>query len=151
MRENERIADLTRRAYFGGAWYGPSVREALEGVDARQALERPVGAAHSIWEIALHISGWTEVVRRRLDGIEAGEPDEGDWPEPAEASDEAWRGALATLEERATALVAAAAAFDVSHLDEPLAPGGGSAYANLLGAVQHAVYHAGQIAVLKKA
>ena len=44
MRENERIADLAKRAFFGGAWHGPSVREALEGVDTRKALERPVGA-----------------------------------------------------------------------------------------------------------
>ena len=49
MRETERIAEQLRRAYDGDAWYGPSVRSALEGVDAGLATSRPVpGAAYDL-------------------------------------------------------------------------------------------------------
>ena len=40
MRETERIADELRRAWDGDAWFGSSVRVALEGVDARMAQAR---------------------------------------------------------------------------------------------------------------
>jgi hypothetical protein len=37
MRELDRIAEQLRRAYRGDAWYGPSVRAALNGVDTSVA------------------------------------------------------------------------------------------------------------------
>jgi hypothetical protein len=40
--------------------------------------------------------------------------------------------------------------FDEGRLDRPLAPGGGTGYVQFHGAVQHDLYHAGQIAVLRK-
>ena len=51
MTEIERILDQLKRAYEGDAWHGPSVREALAGVNAKQAHARPLANAHSIWEL----------------------------------------------------------------------------------------------------
>src|SRR3989442_13982163 len=67
MTEIERILDQLKRAYEGNAWR-PSVREALEGVTAKQATKRPLANAHSIWELAHHIAVWENAVRRRLEG-----------------------------------------------------------------------------------
>ena len=43
------------------------------------------------------------------------------------------------------------AAFDPARLDSPLGPGGHSAYLQFHGVVQHDLWHAGQIAALRKA
>src|SRR5215210_1595952 len=98
MNEIERIKDQLRRAYEGPAWHGPSIKELLADVSARQAAARPVTGAHSIWEIALHIAAWEEGARRRLSGDRAQLSTEEDWPAVADTSEAAWRKALELLE-----------------------------------------------------
>src|SRR5260370_35154146 len=71
MTESERILDQLKRAYEGGAWHGPSVREVLNGVTARQAQARPLQNAHSIWELVHHIAVWENLGRRGLGGDRA--------------------------------------------------------------------------------
>jgi uncharacterized damage-inducible protein DinB len=151
MKETERIREQLQRAFAGGAWHGPSVLEILENVTASQAAARPIAGAHSIWELVLHIGAWDDACRRRLHGDRAELPDEEDWPPVGETSDEAWDKTLATLRESQQNLSEAIAAVDEARLDEPILQGMGSVYATLHGAVQHKLYHAGQIAILKKA
>ena len=150
MRENERIADQLRRSVEGDAWYGPSIREALAGVTAERAAARPIANGHTIWELTLHISAWADVVRRRLEGEKVSAPDEGDFPAVEDTSEEAWQQAVARLEDRQARLREAILGLDASRLDAPVAEGYSSAWANANGAVQHNIYHAGQIAILKK-
>ncbi len=151
MREAERIADQFRRAHEGEAWHGPSLKELLRDVDAGQAAARPVAGAHSILELVLHIAAWERVARRRLEGDAAqiyNTPE--DWPAGGDA-EEAWREALKALEEEDAKLRAAILRLDDSKLDEPIHEGMSSTYVTLHGVAQHSLYHAGQIALLKKA
>ena len=53
MTEIERILDQLKRAYEGNAWHGPSVSEALAGVNAAQAHARPLANAHSIGNLCI--------------------------------------------------------------------------------------------------
>ena len=96
MTEIERILDQLKRAFEGNAWHGPSIREALEGVTAEQAQARPLGNAHSIWELVQHIAVWEDVGRRRLTGdraqIAISSPE--DWPAPGDTGEAAWDQAL---------------------------------------------------------
>jgi uncharacterized damage-inducible protein DinB len=156
--EIERIVEQLQRAYDGDAWYGPSVRAALEGVDAGAATARPVPGAHTICEIVLHVTAWTREVARRLHTGIARDPDEGDWPVRAVGSEREWREVVAALDAAQTELVRTAAALDDPRLGEPIgdvrdrALGSGvSVYVTLQGLVQHHAYHAGQIALLKRA
>jgi uncharacterized damage-inducible protein DinB len=151
MTEVERIQEQMKRAFEGEAWHGPAVLEALDGVDAARAARRPIAAAHSIWEITRHIATWKTVVRRRLHGEVFDVPDEMDWP-PVPATDEAaWRAAVADLKTAHEQLIEAVKSAPQSRLDEPLVPGGSVGYVQLHGVIQHDLYHAGQIVVLKKA
>ena len=47
--EAARIAEQLTRAYEGGAWHGPAVREVLAGVTADAAAARPVYVAGDIY------------------------------------------------------------------------------------------------------
>ena len=153
MGEIERIADQLKRAYEGKAWHGPSVREALAGVDSAKAARHSPGGGHSIWEVALHIGVWEGIVRRRLGGESIADiADAQDWPAVTDLSDAAWQRALITLLEVHRQLRAAVETFPEARLAE-IVPGTKtprSFYGELHGVLQHDIYHAGQISLLKR-
>ena len=153
MTEIERILDQLKRAFEGNAWHGPSLREALAGVTAAQANARPLANAHSIQELVHHIAVWESVGRRRLEGdraqIDISSPD--DWPPADEKSEAAWEQAKAALDRGHEALREAIAHVPDARLDEPIFEGMSTVYVTLHGVIHHDLYHAGQIAMLKKA
>jgi uncharacterized damage-inducible protein DinB len=151
MNECQRLADQLRRAMEGDAWHGPALRELLQGVSPELAAGRPIPGLHSIWEIVLHIAAWTEAVRRRLHGDPARLTPEEDWPALAAPTELAWQAALDRLAQAQRALVDELAGLSPDRLDEPIAAGMSSIYVTLHGVVQHHLYHAGQIAMMKKA
>jgi uncharacterized damage-inducible protein DinB len=153
MPEAARIADQLRRAFEGDAWHGDSVLEILEGVTAAQAAARPVAGAHSIWELALHITAWDGVVLRRLGGIAVELTDAENFPAVTDAGAAAWHEALMRMRRVHEELVSAVSDLPDSRLAE-IVPGKKGAhytfYYMLHGLAQHELYHAGQIALLKK-
>jgi len=151
MSEMERIGNQLKHAFEGPAWHGPAVLEVLGGVTAAQAAARPIPAAHSIWEITLHMATWKRVVRQRLLGRKLDVTDEEDWPRVVDAGGAAWDSAVEALKAEHRELMQTVAGAAESRLDEPLVPGGNTGYIQLHGVIQHDLYHAGQIAVLRKA
>ena len=149
--ELERIDDQLRRAFEGGAWHGPSVLEILKDVTASQATARPLPGAHNIGELVLHIAAWEDACRRRLEGDRAELSDSEDWRAMAGTDEAAWEQVKALLIDGHRRLREAIAKADESRLDEPIVPGMPSVYITLHGVIQHDLYHAGQIAILKKA
>jgi len=152
MSEIKRIEDQLKRAFEGNAWHGPAVRELLADMTAAQALGRPLTNAHSIWEIALHMATWERVVHRRLQGETVIDlPTEQDWPPVRDTSEASWRQVLRDLEQANHDLRAAIGQMTEARLAD-IAPGKDhSVYVMLHGVIQHDLYHAGQIAILKKA
>ena len=150
--ELARIADLLDRAGGGDAWHGPSVAAVFSTLTASQASQRPVAGAHTIWELAMHIAVWERVVARRLGG-EVVEPTPAeDWPQPgAPADDDAWERTLVDLREARGTLRAALLAFDERRLDDTVPGRDHSFYVMIHGVIQHDLYHAGQVALLRKA
>ena len=150
MAERDRIVDQLDRAFEGEAWHGPSVMEVLKGVAWKKAVGKPVRGAHSVWEIVLHITAWEDVVRRRLLGETVTLTDEQDWPPVADPGQAGWSRALESLRAGHARLRETAAGIADKDLDS--SPGGKSStpYVLLHGIIQHDLYHAGQIAVLKK-
>jgi uncharacterized damage-inducible protein DinB len=146
------LEDQLHRSFDGSAWHGPSVTEALNGVDAAQAAARPIAGAHSIWELVLHLGGTYRLVLRRLDGSTAQLTKDEDWPAVPDATEGNWRGAVDALRALNTELRVAVAAFPADRLSEPLiADPPYSAFTQFIGMTQHDLYHAGQIVLLKRA
>lgn len=151
MREVERIANQLSRGISGEAWHGPVVLELLEGISAAQAAAHPVAGAHSIWELALHIEAWLRACRQRLAGERAQLTTNQDWPPVSNSAEADWQKVAASIKQAHDELSAAILTLDDAQLDAPVLPAMSSVYVTLHGAVQHSLYHAGQIAVLKKA
>lgn len=152
MTELQKVVDLADRTFYGRAWHGPSFKQALESIDAAKAAARPIPEAHSIWELVLHVSAWSDTITRRLQGEAVSEPVEGDFPPPPAPTDEAWQHDLQVLEERHKEFIRALSSLEESRLDAPVTEGSKySVYITTHGAAHHYIYHAGQIALLKKA
>jgi uncharacterized damage-inducible protein DinB len=153
MTETVRLADQIRRAFEGSAWHGDSVLELLAEVNAKTAAAHPIKNAHSIWELLLHIAAWDGAVCRRIGGTAITLSDDQNFPPVKETSDAAWRQAIESTKRTHNELIKAIAAFPDSRLQEQV-PGKMQSYYNFYymfsGIVQHELYHAGQIALLKK-
>jgi uncharacterized damage-inducible protein DinB len=150
MSEIQTIIDELKIIHDGDPWHGPSMKEVLSGVSAEQAAAKPLANAHSIWELTLHVAAWEGVMVRRLAGLQMNEPEEGDFPAVTDVSEEAWRRTLNRLDEEHRRLIEAVAKLTDERLSE-IVPGKDYTVEYMLrGLWRHHVYHAGQIALLKK-
>jgi uncharacterized damage-inducible protein DinB len=151
MSESTVIIEELKNIHNGDAWHGASLMESLNGITPEQAAAQPLENAHSIWEIASHIAGWENVFRRRLESQDIAEPDAGDFPQTQEVSQQAWAQILADLESEHEKLIRVIAGFSDAMLEENVAHRDYSVRFMLRGLIRHHVYHAGQIALLRKA
>ena len=136
--------------YGPGAWHGPDLKAAIEDVGSELAFWRPGPERHNIAEIALHHAYHLHHVHSRLTGqpaspfLVAGD----DWFALPSASDLTWsqiRGLVEANHKRVTDTVRAIGEGRVqSPLQDP------EQFDLVLGITSHAVYHAGQIQLLKK-
>jgi uncharacterized damage-inducible protein DinB len=151
MSEVGRILDQMDRAFSGDAWHGPPLMRLLDGLSAEDASKHVVHGAHSIWELVHHIGAWNSIVQHRLQGETVEVSTERDWPPVWEVSEPSWKRALENLSESRLRLRHVAATLRDDQLDEKVGATSVSRYEILHGVIQHDLYHAGQIAVLKKA
>jgi uncharacterized damage-inducible protein DinB len=152
--EVSRILELSRQTFDGEPWYGTALCKLLADVTAERAAARPIPGAHSIWEEVLHAMTWRNVVIRLLEGKKVPPvTEEENWPAPPATSAAAWRQALDELAQTQVSFEAALGAMTDERLPENAAekPFPFSFYRLLHGVIQHDAYHAGQIALLKKA
>jgi uncharacterized damage-inducible protein DinB len=152
LLESGRIADQLRRAFDGSAWHGPAVLELLADVDVATATARPIAGVHSIWELLLHIAVWDNAGMVRLTGKKWQPTGLHNFPAvPAKPTEGTWRKAIAAAKRTHEKLVKIVAALPESRLRERVPGKRYDFYHMLHGIAQHELYHAGQIAILKKA
>jgi uncharacterized damage-inducible protein DinB len=120
-------------------------------VDAATAAARPIPDAHSIWEIVLHTAAWDAVCLRRIAGEKLQVEGDLNFPPVPKPTAAAWRKAVADVKRTHDRLVRTVAALPDSRLRDRV-PGKRYDFWHMFhGVVQHELYHAGQIAILKKA
>jgi hypothetical protein len=105
--------------------------------------------------LTLHIAAWEEACRRRLQGDPAQLSEDEDWRPINDTSEAAWEHTKQHLIDIHRELLDAIATVDEARLNEPIIVDSSipfsTVYVTLHGGVQHDLYHAGQIAMLKKA
>lgn len=137
---------LTRvldEGYGPGAWHGADMRAAVADVAPSAAFWRPGKGRHNIAEIALH-HAWCvrSVIGRVAPGEEPAFPVEGaDWLTLDDETLISWPEILRAVETQQQALATVIAG--PSSLSE------GERFDLALGVTCHAVYHAGQIQLIK--
>jgi uncharacterized damage-inducible protein DinB len=158
MKENSsasgeagRIADQLQRAFYGAAWHGPAVMELLEDVNATMATARPIVNVHSIWELLLHVAVWDGAALTRLGGSKCQPTGESNFPLVMKANEAAWRKTIADAKRTHDRLVRTVSRISDERLRDRVPGKRYDFYHMLHGIAQHELYHAGQMAILKKA
>jgi hypothetical protein len=141
---------ILNEGYGPGAWHGPDLKTALADVKPALAFWRPAAARHNIAEIALHHAYCMRAVRAQISGRPA-EPfvrDGEDWFDLADEKALPWQKILDTVDTEqqrlATLIEDVAAGTVASPLADP------ERFNLVLGITCHAVYHAGQIQLIKR-
>ena len=150
LSQASRIADQLHRAFHGSAWHGPALLELLAEVDAATAAAKPLLDVHSIWGLLLHVAVWDDAALRRLDGKKSQPTGLANFPLVSAPTEAAWRKARAEARRTHDILVETVATLPDSRLGDRVPGKRYDFYHMLLGIAQHELYHAGQIAILKK-
>lgn len=150
MAEKKRTLELLDRAYRAKAWHGPALLETLKDVNAAMAATRVVKGAHTIWELVDHLASWNAIVAERLAGGAPAVTADVNFPKSPQPTAAAWRQTLARLAASQRKFRAAVARFPVPRLGR-IRPGTKTSWNVLIhGQIQHQLYHAGQIAMLRR-
>jgi hypothetical protein len=144
------LARILEEGYGPGAWHGADLKAAIADVSPERAFWRPSPDRHNIAEIALHHAYFARDVRGRLGGQDPGPfvLDGEEWFELPDASRLSWPAILKAVEDEQRRLHDAVTVLGT--------PDSGAAQTQaerldlVLGITCHAVYHAGQIQLLKK-
>ncbi|NOT34651.1 MAG: DinB family protein [Candidatus Eisenbacteria bacterium] len=151
MGEKQRVLDLLDRAYRAQAWHGPSILETLEGVSAATAAKHPLKGVHSIWELVEHMASWNEIVARRLAGEKPVVTPELNFPPVVKTTPAAWKATLKRLARAHARFRREVASFPVTKLGRRRPRVDQTWNVLIHGQIQHGLYHAGQIAMLRRA
>jgi hypothetical protein len=144
------LARVIEEGYGAGAWHGPDLKAALSDVTPELAFWRPGPGRHNIAEIALHHAYYVRSVRAQLSGV-AAEPfilDGEDWFELSDGGTLAWsqiRDEVEGQQRRLAGVVADLAAAGARRNGVEVEP-----FGLALGITCHAVYHAGQVQLIKR-
>jgi hypothetical protein len=141
MTEVDRILDQYGRAVSGDAWHGDPVWTILEGISAEQAASRV--------ELVAHMTFWETQVYRRINNLPE-MPTEGlNFPAMPEPTEEHWQSTLADFRRSNLDFRQCISQLDPARLDQAALGRDKSIYVEVHGVIQHHLYHAGQIAILR--
>ncbi len=149
MTEIERMLSQYELVLHGDAWHGDAVWKILGNTSAACAAHR-LTECHTIWEIVMHMTFWEEVATRRLRGERAGLDEALNFPAMPSITEANWQKTLLHFRASNKEFGKALSNLDSANLDGMSAAGKRSFYDEAHGLIQHNVYHAGQIALLKK-
>src|SRR5882672_702358 len=137
MTEAKKLVDQLKPIYTGDAWHGSSFREIFSDISAAKAAEKPLPSAHSIWEIALHITAWESAVLRRTKADPANLTDAEDWPSVSDPTDAAWATTLEALESGHNRLLERISSLTDADLEKTAAGQSYSIHFMLQGVIHH--------------
>ena len=148
--EAQFLTRILDEGYGPGAWHGPDLKAALADVSDELAFWRPSPQRHNIAEVALHHAYYVRSVRGQLSGT-APEPfmlEGEDWFELSDGARLNWPKIQSTVEAEQRKLAAVVADLAAGRAQSKLSDI--ERFNLVLGISCHAVYHAGQIQLLKR-
>lgn len=142
------LSRLLDEGYGPGAWHGADLRAAIADVSETTAFWRPGAGRHNIAEIALHHAFCAHSVIGQLTGKDAGTfvVEGSDWFE-LNGDTMPWKAVRSTLDATQHRLASVVADIGAGVIGSPL--DAREQFDLVLGVACHAVYHAGQIQLIK--
>jgi hypothetical protein len=144
------LSRILEEGYGAGAWHGPDLAAALSDVTPDIAFERPAPGRHNIAEVALHHAWCIRSVTAQLTGQTPDAfPLQGeDWFALDHGTSPTWEAVRAIVAGHQDKLAKAVADISTGRTTSPL--GESDRLGLILGVTCHAVYHAGQVQLMKR-
>lgn len=144
------LARVLRESYGGTGWHGPDLKASLAGVSPKSAFARPADGRHNIAENVLHHAFCVRSARGQLSGVQP-EPfvlEGEDWFCVDSSGPLGWPEIVAALENEQQKLTSLVDDLASGHVKSPLPEP--ERLTVTLGITCHAIYHAGQIQLIKR-
>jgi hypothetical protein len=141
---------VLKEGYGPGAWHGADLKAALADVTPVQAFRRPAAGRHNIAEIALHHAYSVRAVVAQVSGA-AAEPfvlEGEDWFDLPDDKKLSWSRIQAAVESEQSRLASTIAEIETGSRRSAISQS--ERFNLVLGITCHAVYHAGQVQLIKK-
>lgn len=141
---------VLQEGYGSDAWHGPNLKAALADVTPELASWRPDAGRHNIAEIAMHHAYYAHAVRGRLSDT-APEPfvlDGEDWFTLSGKNALSWKDVLTVVDTQQQRLATLVGDIEAGRVRSQLPEA--ERFALVLGITCHAVYHAGQVQLIKR-
>jgi len=151
MSEIRRIVEQMEAIHAGDSWAGANLADSVKGLTWEQAAAHPVPESHSIWEITLHLITTQLYIVDLCRGISRPFEPGDEWPAIEVKNQQAWDDTVERfLAGEAETRTVVAGELEIDALDAPFRKGGSSVYSTLHGYIHHALYHGGQISMLRR-
>jgi hypothetical protein len=144
------LARILEEGYGPEAWHGPNLNAALDDVPPDLAFWRPAPERHNIAEIAIHHAYYTHSVRGRISATPP-EPfvfEGDDWFGVPDETTLTWPEIRAIVEAQHRRLAELVADIGAGKVRPSRSDG--DLFELVLGITCHAVYHAGQVQLIKR-
>ena len=144
------LTRVLEEGYGPGAWHGPDLQAALADVSPELAFWRPGSGRHNIAEIALHHAYCTRAVRGQCSGLSP-EPfvlEGEDWFTVSDETRLGWVEIRRVVDAEQRRLARLVSDIEAGRIQSPLA--GAARFDLALGITCHAIYHAGQVQLIKR-
>jgi hypothetical protein len=151
MNEVKFLRDQIKTTFEGDTpWHGPSLLKTLDGISMEEAKVKPLGERHSIWELVDHLAFWNKAVAKSVGQERMPDPSNVvSWSEVGDTESE-WKASVDKLRQSVHQLLDELADWKNEDLEKEV-PGANYNFKQMLhGVVHHNLYHAGQIAILRK-
>lgn len=150
MSLSKQIAKNLRDVYSGGNYAGVNLKEALADVDWKTATIK-VGSFNSILALVYHINYYVVAVSKVLHGEPLNASDKFSFDHPKIQSEEEWKNFLQQFWKDGENFATLIEQLPENNFLESFLDGKyGTYYRNIVGVIEHAHYHLGQIVLIKK-
>jgi hypothetical protein len=150
MNTPKQIAKNLRDFYNGGNWTGVSLKDGLKDVSWKQAVAK-VDDLNTIAMLVFHINYYVDACLSVLQGRPLKASDRYSFDLQPVTSEEDWQKLVGHVFSQAGLMAEEIEKLDESKLTEIFGDEKyGTYFRNLMGVVEHAHYHLGQIVIIKK-
>ncbi|PQB03542.1 DUF1572 domain-containing protein [Aureitalea marina] len=144
------LARHFRGLHFGPSYVGSNLKDALEGVDFREANTR-VGSLNTLAMLTFHVNYYVSAVLKVFQGGKLDAHDKFSYDCPPVNSEEDWQQLQQKVFAEAETLADIIDALPAEQLEGPFDTGKyGNNFRNINGLIEHTYYHLGQINIIKR-
>lgn len=142
------LSENLHKICYGNNWTDVSISDTLKNIGYKQASRKTDASANTIAALVNHLWFWNTVILQRMNGENPAIPTQNGM-DVTVTSEEEWQELIKKLQSSFDELINATKNFPADKLETMVKDRTTTIGFNVLGIIEHAHYHLGQIVLLK--